>query len=137
MTTRLELTHGGRIMQVTQDGTLSQEAIKAARNKSTRQGQAFECALVDCRRADLSELSLIDMDTLALEFARDVPHCSRIALVRAPGRDERAYAHIANVYTLTGIETRLFDEFEQAREWLVKGCLPLPGAGEAPGDSPG
>lgn len=119
MATQIELSEDGRYVLVTQTGPLSPADIKQARIDSLSLYANCDRALVDYRLADLKGIRLLDLDTLSLEFKRDVPKCLRMAIVRPRGVDEKSYAHLANVCTINDVKTLLFEDMERARIWLI------------------
>lgn len=119
MTTQVKLSEDGRYILVTQDGPVSISHIKTARADSLPLYNSCDRALVDFRRADISNLTLVELDNLGTGFRQDVPKCMRMAIVTAAEFDRRRYSHLANVHTLYGVRTEIFEDMEAAKAWLL------------------
>ncbi len=120
MTTQVTMAEGGRYVEVVQVGKLSKREIKGAREDSLPFFDCRDRALVDYRQADLSGLSLLDLDILAADFKHDVPKCQRMAIIRRIEKDESLYCHLRNVCVINGVITQLFTDVSAARLWLLK-----------------
>lgn len=105
---------------VTQVGPVTIAHIKSARADSLPLYDNGDRALVDFRLADLSGLSVLDLDNLGIEFRQDVPKCKRMAIVRIPKVDDSDYTHLANTHSICGVNTQLFEHMDAARTWLLK-----------------
>ncbi|WP_421869955.1 hypothetical protein [Motiliproteus sp.] len=119
MPTLIQLSDCHRYLTVYQSGPLSVAEIKQARIDSAGFYSDCDRVLVDYRKADLSPLTLLELDNLAMEFKQDLPHCRQMAIVRTLGSDDSYYAHLANVCTIGDVETRVFESSGQALDWLL------------------
>lgn len=122
MTTQVQLSEDGRYVIVTKSGPVSIADIKAARAESLPLYQSCDRTLVDWRLADISGLAFLELDDLGTDFKKAVPKCIKVAFVRAPGAADRAYSHLANIYSICGIETEIFETMTAARDWLLEPC---------------
>lgn len=122
VTTEIRVNSDPGYLLVRLSGVLSTPVIKAARlqTRPTYRLEKIDRALVDYRQADLHRLSLMELDTLASDFAKDLPDCRFMALLHAPDSDMTRLSHIKNVCLLGGVLTELFDNIAQAESWLIQ-----------------
>ncbi|MFT6915254.1 MAG: hypothetical protein ACJAWL_001557 [Motiliproteus sp.] len=119
MKTKVELSVDGRYVLVTQQGQSTIAQMEATRIKSLPLYNHCDRMLVDCRQSDISHLAFIELDSLAASFKKAVPPCIKAAFVKTPGADDRMYAHLANTYSIFGVESEIFETLATARDWLL------------------
>lgn len=119
-TTHIEYLAGNACLLIRQQGPLCAKAIKSARQRSEPlySQHCINKALVDYRQADLSRLSLIELDTLAQEFRTDLPECQAMAIVYNGDGSGKQYQHIKNVCEVYAVTTEIFTDYEAAQAWL-------------------
>ena len=88
-TTEFHVAKDGKYRLIRQCGGLDSATIKQARQltEPLYHTEQLDRALVDYRQADLSLLSLLDLDSLAREFHRDLPQCRYMTLLHTTGID--------------------------------------------------
>ncbi len=120
VTTEIRANHNQRYLLLRHSGALTTAAIKASRQQTQPiyQLEKINRVLVDYRQADLRPLSLLELDNLASDFAKDLPDCRFMALIHAPDSDITRLSHIKNVCFLGGVLTELFDNIALAENWL-------------------
>ncbi|MFT5720871.1 MAG: hypothetical protein ACI9W6_001171 [Motiliproteus sp.] len=120
MSIDVELSEDGRYVLVTQQGLVSMAKINATRIKSRPFYKYCDRTLIDFRQADISPLNFMEIDDLGASFKKALPCCIKAAFVRTPGPEDRIYAHLANTYSISGVDTELFETLAAAREWLLE-----------------
>ncbi len=120
MNTEVQLSDDGLYIVVTQSGTLTVDQIKRARVISLPLYAHCDRVLVDYHSADLSELSLYELDTLSGELKGDVPDIKRMAVVK-PADGGCSFTRLMNICCIEGVPTCVFDNVDAARAWLLNG----------------
>ena len=127
MDTSISIDPYRRFIRVRQIGALTPESVMAAREASTPMFNPIDLdrVLVDYRQADLSLLSLLEIDALGMKLKDDVPLLQKMALIYAPSAQDHLYRHIENICSLSGVETRIFTSERAATDWLLKPLEPI------------
>ncbi len=111
---------------VRQQGVLAKDKIKLTlqQSKPLFEQHLIKKVLLDYRRADLSRMSLIELDDLAQELPRELPNCFIMAITYDPTAEPKIYQHIKNVCSLCSVEIELFTDIGAAKKWLFQQPIP-------------
>ncbi|MFT5720872.1 MAG: hypothetical protein ACI9W6_001172 [Motiliproteus sp.] len=118
--TEVTVSDDRRYVLMTVTGAVSSAEIKVALDESRPLYNYSDRLLVDCRQADISPLGFIELDDLGASFNKAVPGCKKMAFVIAQGADNRAYAHLANIHCIYGVEAEIFDTMAATQDWLLE-----------------
>ena len=96
------------------------ETLQPPRTKVTKQHFGDCClALVYFRQADLIQIRLLDVDTIASCLKKTMPQFTRVVIIRPEGEFSDYFEHAMSLYSIQGVEAALFEGMEAAKAWLL------------------
>lgn len=119
MATEVNLSADSRYVLVTHTGALLTADMVHARSKSLPLYDGCDRTLVDFRSANLSRISVLELDDLGRSFRQEVPGCRRMAIVSGLKTGTFFYTHLVNLLKINGVAAEMFIDISVAKAWLL------------------